>query len=394
MPEKINSLPKPTGPFRIGCTHLSFIDENRVDPSSLAGGKKRDVPIIIWYPADNPGNFPPLKFLKQQDLDSLKHFFFYKLIPKEFCEILTNSHKDAPISVKNRNFPLLIFNHGLTSFMEQNTIMMEYLASDGYIVVSVGHPYDGVASYPDGRSIPMDVNYYEDYFERAMTEEKDKKDAEYFKQMQREDITIEDMKNFTENNLLNENLLNDRIEVWVDDILFIKDILERMNEGVIGSQFEGKMDIEKGIGLFGHSYGGAASILSCCLDERLRCAINMDGSMFGGLKERFKYKQPSMFMYSGASAEMNRYFYSVNENDTYSVHIKDSTHFDYFDISYIIKSSISEIPEAYGKIDGEQMVKITNDYVLSFFNKYIRSIESPLLESTTYSEVNFEKRNK
>ena len=101
-----------------------------------------------------------------------------------------------------------------------------------------------------------------------------------------------------------------------------------------------------------------------------------------------------MFMYSGASAEMNRYFYSVNENDTYSVHIKDSTHFDYFDISYIIKSSISEIPEAYGKIDGEQMVKITNDYVLSFFNKYIRSIESPLLESTTYSEVNFEKRNK
>ncbi len=62
MTEKITALPKPTGIFQIGRTHLNFIDENRVDPSPLAGGKKRDIPIMIWYPINDSGTSSPLKF--------------------------------------------------------------------------------------------------------------------------------------------------------------------------------------------------------------------------------------------------------------------------------------------------------------------------------------------
>ena len=108
-------------------------------------------------------------------------------------------------------------------------------------------------------------------------------------------------------------MLNIQIEVWVDDVLFIKDILERMNAGTVESLFKGKMDLERGIGLFGHSYGGATSILSCSLDERFKCAINMDGGMFGGFKGKFKYERPSLFMDSDENAGMNRYFYSINK---------------------------------------------------------------------------------
>ena len=392
MTKKITSLPNPAGAYQVGRTHLNFIDESRTDPSSQADGKKRDIPIMIWYPIDESGDIPPLKLIKQRDLDNLKQVFYYKFIPKRICEILTNSYEDAPISNKTSNYPLLIFNHGFTSFMEQSTLLMEHLTSSGYIVASVGHPDDGVASYPDGRSVPMDVNFYKEHVNNMKKEKKTFKTS--IKEMQREDLTIEDMKKYTENFLLISGAMNDRVEIWIDDVLFIMNTLEKMNKGVIKSQFEQKMALEKGVGLFGHSYGGLTSILSCCLDERFKCGINMDGGMFGGLKKKYKYEQPSMYMLSDSFPGMNKYFYNINKEDTYHVIVKDSKHLDYSDYTYLLKSWLSKLVKVFGKIDGSQMIKITNDYVLSFFDKYLKGIDTPLLESNPYSEVVFEKRLK
>ena len=392
MAEKLTALPKPTGIFQIGRTHLNFIDENRVDPSPLAGGKKRDVPILIWYPIDDSGTSSPLKFIKRRDLDSFKKFVRFQSLPDEVCDVLTNSYEDIPITDKIPKLPVLIYNHGLWGFMESSTILMEHMASHGYIVVSVGHPYDGVASYPDGRSIPIDVKKYEAYLERSISEEEDKKFEEFLAQINREDISVEEMWKLTEKILLGDEL-KDQIEVWIDDVLFIKDILELMNEGKIESQFKGKMDFIKGRGVFGHSYGGAIAILSCCLDDRLNYAVNIDGFMYG-LKKRYKFNQTSMFMYSEGITGMNKYLYTINKNDTYSVSIKDSKHRDFVDSAYILKKWMKELPEKYGKIDGNLMVKIRNDYVLSFFDKYMKDKDTLLLEINPYNEVIFKKRMK
>lgn len=392
MTEKLTALPKPTGTFQIGRTHLNFIDENRVDPSPLAGGKKRDIPIMIWYPINDSGTSSPLKLRRRRDLDSVKKFFIFQSVPDEICNILTNSYEDVPITDKVRKLPVLIYNHGLTGVMGANTILMEHMASHGYIVVSIGHPYDGVASYPDGRSIPIDVKKYNEYFERSNSEEEDKKDKEFLAQINREDISVEEMKKLTEKYLLGDEL-KDQIEVWIDDVLFITDILERMNEGKIESQFKGKMDFIKGIGVFGHSYGGATAMLSCCLDDRLKYAVDIDGFVYG-LKKQYKFNQPSMFMYSEGIMGMNKYFYTINKNDTYSVSIKDSKHIDFIDIAYILKNWMKELPEKYGKIDGNLMVKIRNDYVLSFFDKYMKDKDTLLLERNPYNEVIFKKRIK
>ena len=167
-----------------------------------------------------------------------------------------------------------------------------------------------------------------------------------------------------------------------------------MNWGKIESQFKGKMDLVKGIGVFGSSFGGATAILSCCLDDRLKFAVNVDGTMHGGLKKRYRYNQPSMFMYSEGGLECNKYFYSINKADTYSVGIKDSKHFDFGDGAYILKNWTKELPEVYGKIAGNLMVRIRNDYVLSFFDKYIKDNDALLLERNPYNEVIFKKRIK
>ena len=388
MTEKILALPKPIGPFQVGRTHLNFVDETRGHPSPLSDKNKRDIPLLIWYPIDNPGTSPPLKFLKHQDLISFQTI--YKYVPDTLCNVVTNSYKDTSISDKLPKFPVLIFNHGLTTFMEQSSILMEHLASNGYIVVSIGHPYDGVASYPDGRSIPLDANFYKDFFNPS--DEDLRKEKEYLDQIRSKILSFEQMKMLIEK-LSNLNHFSSRkqsIKVWVEDVLFITDILERMSSGSIQTQFKHKLALEKGIGLFGHSLGGITASLACSLNKRFKCAINIDGPMYNALIERYQYNKPHMFMYSENNKNINRYFYTINKSDSYSVTIKNSTHFDFMDTGYFYKILLGESNTRYGTIDSDLMIKITNDYVFSFFNKYIKETTEKTLESNPYEIVSFE----
>jgi predicted dienelactone hydrolase len=274
--------------------------------------------------------------------------------------------------------------------MEQNTILMEHLASFGYVIVSVGHPYDGVASYPDGRSIPVDLGSIQDLSKAA------RKNRDAFtrniKQLAREHLSMEEIKRYTEDYLHASKAMNEKVEMWVEDIRFILDVLEKMNEGSLPSEFVDKLSLENGIGIFGQSYGGAASILACCLDNRLSCAINMDGAMYGGMSHKYEYRRPTMYMESDMLPGRSRYFYHVNEADTYHVMIKDSRHLDYSDFAYILKNWLLKLTHLVGKIDGSLMVRITNDYVQSFFDKYIKQIDAPLFAQTPHPQVVFQKR--
>jgi hypothetical protein len=386
----ITVLPEPTGSYQVGLTRLNFIDEDRVDLFAQAKGSHRDIPLIVWYPVDDPGETHPANLLKLQDLANLKHYFLYKIIPNRIGNIITNSYENAPVSSKNSKFPVLIFNHGFSGYMEQNTILMEHLASFGYIVASVGHPYDGVASYPDGRSIPVDLESIRNLSKEARQNQKIFNHN--IKQLASGDLSPEQIRRFTESYLTASKAMNNKVEMWIDDIRFIADVLEKINEGVIPSKFTHKLELEKGIGVFGQSYGGAAAVLSCCLDERLTCAISMDGAMYGGISEKYKYRRPTMYMDSDMLPGRSRYFYNINDNDTYHIVIKDSKHLDYSDCTYILKNWLLKLIQFVGKIDGSLMIQITNDYVRSFFDKYIKQIDVRLFEQNPYSEVILEKR--
>jgi dienelactone hydrolase len=388
--KKITALPKPAGSYQVGLVRLNFVDENRTDPFPAAKGEKRDVPLIIWYPIDDPGARLPSKMLKIRDLVSFKRYFLYKFIPNRICDIVTNSYQDAPLSDKNAKFPALIFNHGFSSYMEQNTILMEHLASFGYVVLSVGHPYDGVASYPDGRSIPVDLESI-----KALSKDMRQHQKTFnqnIKQLARNDLSVEEMRKYTENYLNTSKAMNDKVEMWIADIRFIVGILEKMNEATISSRFAHKLELEKGIGVFGQSYGGAASVLASCLDDRLTCGINIDGAMYGGTNAKYQYRRPTMYMDSDMLPGRSRYFFHTNENDTYHVIIKNSRHLDYSDYTYILKNWLLKLMQLVGKVDGSLMTQITNDYVRSFFDKYIKQLDAPLLEQNPYREVVFESR--
>ncbi|NRA59767.1 MAG: hypothetical protein HRU25_02420 [Psychrobium sp.] len=57
-------------------------------------------------------------------------------------------------------FPVLIFNHGLYLVAEQNTILMEHLASHGYVIFSIAHPYPVLRSMLVRQALLSQVQRY------------------------------------------------------------------------------------------------------------------------------------------------------------------------------------------------------------------------------------------
>jgi len=141
------------------------------------------------------------------------------------------------------------------------------------------------------------------------------------------------------------------------------------------------------VGIFGMSLGGAVTGQVCLEDHRFKAGVNLDGTQFGGLIDSYLY-QPFMFMNSGQSQDHNDFVYDRTKNVTYSVTIEGSSHMDFTDMFFT-----SPVVKKFNKkaIPDKRMYRVANAYIVAFFDKYLRGIESPLLEgpSGDYPEVVF-----
>ena len=83
--------------------------------------------------------------------------------------IPTHSHVHAPVAAPDDGpFPVLLFNHARElGFTSQNQLLMEHLASHGYVIFSIAHPYQSskvnlgsagtvttVSEYPSDMDLP------------------------------------------------------------------------------------------------------------------------------------------------------------------------------------------------------------------------------------------------
>jgi hypothetical protein len=85
-------------------------------------------------------------------------------------------------------------------------------------------------------------------------------------------------------------------------------------------------------------------------------------------------------------------FLELQDNSIYMVMIKNTTHQNFSDIS--IWGKLFKM-QMLGKIDGERCLQIQNRYILAFFKKYLKSIDSELLNvlSSEYPEVDIKLKN-
>jgi predicted dienelactone hydrolase len=382
-------LPEPTGPYAVGTMDMCFVDTERAETFTPDTSDHREVPVRLWYPAEVPAGSEPLYYL--ENVEGRKRALEGKTpMPlsafDELAQVRVHSHRDADLPDGEERFPVLLFSHGYAGGMLQNTVLMEDLASHGYVTVSVGHPYETSSCVRgDGTILIFDAANEE---VRLRSEER------------RNGIPLQQAISETEDPQEIESLLRqlasarpkslESIDIWVGDIRLVIDELERMERGP--GFFSGRLDLGR-IGVLGHSFGGIAAGQACLVDDRCRAGINIDGLQLGDLLER-NIARPFMFVHhdnrEAANRTPNRLFCERAENTAYLILIRGTRHFSYSDMSLPGYGEILGLPdEALGTIDGLRSLAIQNLYFRTFFDKHLREQDSGLLDgpSTEYPEV-------
>ena len=385
----IFQLPALTGPYRVGTTTFELVDQTRSEIYPPNTATHRDLMVQVWYPADPPSGTKPQPYWT----NAYGPYWAAALGMPGFAFdylnlIATHSYQDVPIANALPTYPVLVFSHGTGSIVNQNTVQMEALASHGYVIFGIAHPYDALAIfYPDGRIVPSSPG------QTAVSQTP----------LSEEILATHDRCSTTPDPVAAEACwrrflalspaAQNGLQIWTQDTRFVLDELDRMNRGQRPNLFAGRLDLNR-IGLFGHSFGGATAGEVCLLDGRCKAGVNLDGFQYGDLLDH-PVKQPFMVMYSNDGIGSNDFMYNKVENQAYRVYIKGTRHNNFTDASLELGSRVGEISGLLGPIDGQRMETILNHYLIAFFDKHLMGIPSPLLDAPdpVFPEVNFQSRS-
>jgi len=343
-------LPKPTGEYAIGTVSFELTDDTRNETFTATPDDYRRILIRAWYPSDDIASHSMAPYIAapaQFGTAIERSFGFPAFIVSHFRLTKTHSYLSAPLSQAETSFPVLIFSHGYGGFILQDTVLMEELASNGYIVFSISHSYEAAAtSFPDGSVI------YE-----ATPEMYD-------------DIVSS-------------------LQIWANDTTFLVDQLEIVDNPVIPSLLWNGMDLTT-IGVFGHSFGGSTAEHVILEDDRFDAGISFD-SPHGGSSLTKNMTKPFMMFFGPdyGNPEMNDTIYNRAEGPCYGLYVNGTRHYNFADTN--IWSPVLRSVGLLGSIDGYRMLDILNNYVLAFFNEYLLGVTSQLLDGSSqdYPEVLF-----
>ncbi|OAF13569.1 hypothetical protein AYJ54_43345 [Bradyrhizobium centrolobii] len=358
----------PTGPYLVGTSIRHFVDRSRTDPENPSN--PRELMVQIWYPADR--SFKGRVAAYQQRATTT-------VWDARFSLAKTHSIVDATLAASQTRYPLLLYAPSWNGMRTENTHLAEQLASHGYVVVGIDHPYSSFATvFPDGRIIKsklLDEDFYstEQSFSRFL-------------------VTAE-----TE------------IRTRADDARFVLNALEKIDVADQGEPFADRLDLDH-VGIFGFSLGGGVAAQACWLDRRFKACLNMDGLMAG---ESLKHGAiaPLFFMSEvdpsppDSVAEISpsrrrekaldweqfvqaRKLFSTFGG--YWLTIKPAKHFNFSDYAF---SSPLHFFSRSGAINPARAARTIDQYALAFFESYLKGDFQPLLEEPTrdLAEIRFEK---
>ncbi len=194
---------------------------------------------------------------------------------------------------------------------------------------------------------------------------------------------------------INSNADGNRLlNVWTQDVIFVMNQMVDLNKNK-ANIFYAMVDIQK-IGIFGHSFGGATALNICLKDSRCRAGADIDGSPFGDVVGQPETKP---FLYIAhdylrtcriSCSSIHSLFQAGGAGLPLS--IKGTNHLNYSDTSLQYAFPL-DFSGNFGSVDKLRVLSISNAYLVSFFDKYLKDRGSPLsLSVSKYPEVTFNSR--
>jgi pimeloyl-ACP methyl ester carboxylesterase len=252
--------------------------------------------------------------------------------------------------------PLLLFSHGFSMSRSNYTSIVEELASHGYIVAAIDHPYVGLTILPDGHVL-----------------------------------------SFTpEAGGPNPDAAARRVEAMAQDGLFVLDaLLDRKSEA---GRFADHIDPNQ-VGMLGHSIGGAAALEACRVGARFKACADLDGDVWGKV-ETEGVGRPFLVLLN-EPAESHRPPVAMREQRdkgwadliakkktaVFVVKIGSTNHFSFSDVPFIVPEALMKKNGAF--IKPQSGFEIITRVLRAFFSRYVRDGKEEALAVVTkeYGEV-------
>lgn len=345
-------LPSPTGPYAVGRTQLSWQDPARAEFLTDDPDDPRTVVAQVWYPATPQTGrrtpyFPNLSEVAR-GLRGSGEVTALEVAGLPF--IRSQARREAEILETAAPYPLLFLSPGNGTNVEFYAALAGELASHGYIVVGLSHPYDVAAvALPDGR-VAQFVAGPQALAERGA-------------------------------------FVAARIEERMDDVLFALEQLSASNADAASPFFE-RLDLSR-LGILGHSLGGITAAQVCQHDLRFKVCLNFDGLLAGGAfavqPNPALPSQPFLFM------TKEEWLHPVLEaqfealpSESYKVVLHGANHVSFTDGPLLLPSLLPLPNEA------DRIHTLIRAYTLAFLDKTLKDLSAPLLSASEGEDVTVE----
>jgi hypothetical protein len=337
----------PSGRFAVGQTVLKWVDTSRPDVLTEDPNDFREVVALIWYPAEagsgvEAGYFPSLSSVSEALIQS-GEVTWWQVFGLRF--VRSESRLQANPAKSEMPFPVVIFSPGNGTNVEFYTSLASEIASHGYIVLGLNHPYDVPAvQLSNGEIAPYDKDQW-------LLEPE-----------------------------AHQAYITERVRVRTADMLFALQQLGGVNSNDF---FAGMMDLDS-VAVAGHSLGGITASEACKADLRFKACLNFDGLQQGGPfsmhASAIPPEQPFLFLTKESQLHPNlrKRFDSMSES--YWVVVHGASHQSFTDGPLLQPSLLPGLNRP------DRFMGLIQEYSLAFLDHTLKAQWNKLLSQTFDSE--------
>ena len=257
------------------------------------------------------------------------------IVSQDLNAVRTNAIADAPLEGKP---PVVVLLPGLGQPVAAYSALAEDLASHGYAVVGINPTGSALVVFPDGHvAAPTALGGIDP-------------------------ALLSDIPAWYDAAALIAG-------VWVADAAFVVGTLTASPPAI------GALDFDQ-VAYLGHSMGGAASFEARRQDERCAAAVDLDGTLWTGVRHT-GLAAPSLVLRHDQAGECDGFCEAANADfatvgasgDSQQLAIAGSQHMDFSDFGLLHGPGDTLLP--VGPIDAERMMLITRDLVRSFLDAHL-----------------------
>jgi predicted dienelactone hydrolase len=375
------SLPEPDGAYAIGTTRIELVDPARHGVLEDAPTQARRMTVQLWYPAE-PGSkqplarYLPVEHIRSEGASLAENLGYQPYQLLHLAAIPTHSRLQAEPS-RDGHFPLVLFNHGYRMYPAQNTPLFERLASHGYVVASISHPYDSARiDFADGSSAPTAPFQVSPALLEVMGKLVPKLDVENWTALFPAYARA-----------VREDRLSRSEQAWEADTAFVLATLEKGGGSPLVGRLTGRIDFAR-LAYGGMSFGGGVAVKSCEAEPRCHAAFSLDGVVYDPAMYDRDVRAPLLLLHSDwvehplflgqpRTADVHPMDFAYRRwrsddaaTDDFRMRVRTSAHLAMTDLVHLTRWPGREM--FYGTIAPREMEGVLDDFSLAFLDTYVR----------------------